>query len=117
MKDVSVIIKEYIIKPKGNFFWKDIPEYEGLYQISNHGDLRRVKERMLTVKGPGVVLTNRNKLRRNISVKKAVIYCFAPHQRYQGKEICDLMPEDFHGIYKVSNYGNFKKSCITPMSP
>jgi hypothetical protein len=117
MKDTASILNEYIIKPKGNFFWKDIPEYEGLYQISNHGDLRRVKERLLTVKGSSLVLTDRSGLRQSVSVKKVVTYCFAPHERYEGKEFWLDMPNEFYGKYKVSNYGNFKTCEITPMSP
>lgn len=117
MKDTAVILNEEIVRPKGIFFWKDIPEYEGLYQISNHGDLRRVKEKMLTVKGASLVLTNHEGIRRNLSVKKVVNYCFAPHKRYRGDEIWEDMPNEFYGKYKVSNYGNFKASSITPMSP
>jgi hypothetical protein len=117
MKDVACILKDYIIKPKGNFFWKDIPGYEGLYQISNHGDLRRIKERMLTIKGSCIVLTDNYGIRKSLSINKVVTYCFAPHERYKGDEFWLDMPNEFHGKYKVSNHGNFKTCSITPMSP
>lgn len=117
MKDTHVLLKEWVIKPKGCMIWRDVPGYEGRYQISNHGDLRSVCEKLLSSKSYGIILTDNDEVRRDISRKKAVQFYFAPHHRYKGDEVFIDMDDEFYGRYQVSNYGNFKKIKKTVIHP
>lgn len=117
MKDTAVLLKEWVIKPKGCMIWRDVPEYEGRYQISNHGDLRAVKEKILSPKSYGITLINNDNVRRQLSRIKAVQYHFAPHERYKGEETFIDMDAEFYGRYQVSNYGNFKQVSKIALHP
>lgn len=117
MKDTAVLLKEWVIKPKGSMIWRDVPGYEGRYQISNHGDLRSVCEKMLVYTGSSITLITNEETRRQISRRKAVQFYFAPHQRYKEDEFFIDMDVEFYGRYQVSNYGNFKKIKKTVIHP
>ena len=63
--------------------WKDIPEYEGLYQISNLGDIRKIWKTKKTICKPSfdnknykqIVLT-KNKKRKSYKVHRLVALTF-----------------------------------------
>lgn len=117
MKDSICIIKDYIIKPKGNFIWRDIPGYEGRYQMSNHGDIRNVYNQVLKFVGSSTTLISNDGTRRQVSWRKAVQYYFAPHERFKGNEKWVSMEGEFYGRYEISNYGEIKKVKKTVLHP
>ena len=90
------------------FIWKDIPEYEGLYQISSHGDVREVKVKYLNPSGGCIVLTTKSKSRVNVSIQKIVNLAFVKHKICKGPEIWDNVPFNDFNFYEVSNYGNIR---------
>ena len=69
--------------------WKDVPGYEGVYQISNQGNFRAVRKRRIItyediivpvdtyeMKGYKYIRLYSNGLKRNYSVKKLMEQCF-----------------------------------------
>ena len=63
--------------------WKDIPEYEGLYQISNLGDIRRIWKTKTTKCKPSLdshnykqIVLTKNKIRKSYKVHRLVALVF-----------------------------------------
>ena len=64
--------------------WKDIPNYEGLYQISNLGNIKRKKDNYIFKKnknngGYRIVTLTKNKIEKNVSVHRLVAQAFIPN--------------------------------------
>lgn len=81
--------------------WKDIPDYEGLYQISNLGNVKSIKSKTKILK-PGLnscgylsVVLYKSKIAKTIKVHQLVAMAFLGHKR------C--------GFKKVINHINFNR--------
>ena len=62
--------------------WKDIPDYEGIYQISNMGRVRNNKGIVLTNKTTGKynhILLCKNGDRKNFTIHRLVAEAFVPN--------------------------------------
>jgi hypothetical protein len=65
--------------------WKDIKGYEGLYQISNYGNIKRIKSRgrflkgSVTNKGYRMVVLTKEKKERRIFVHRIIAQAFIPN--------------------------------------
>jgi len=57
-----------------NEIWKDIPEYDGLYQVSNLGRIKSLKRRIWN--GVGYFETKEKLLKQYISNKVPYFYCY-----------------------------------------
>lgn len=106
MKDVYEIVREYMIRPKGMFMWRDIPGYEGTHQISNHGEVRAIWNKLVSENSTDVVLMNIDKSRQLISRNKLLRAYWKESERYVGEERWRKL--DHYGEYYVSNYANVK---------
>ena len=104
MLETFDILKSYIIKPKGMFIWRDIPGWEGRYQISNHGDVCSITNRMIG--DTNVHLINEDKTIKSISVVKLLNGYWKKQEQYQGDE--QWRKIDHYNNYFISNYGNVK---------
>jgi len=62
--------------------WKDIPNYEGIYKISNLGRIMNSKNRILTTKTTGNynhIILCKNGSRKNFTIHKLVAMAFIPN--------------------------------------
>lgn len=69
-----------------NEIWKDIKEYEGLYQVSNLGNVKRKKDNYVFKKnknssGYRVVTLTKNKMEKSVSVHRLVANAFIPNPK------------------------------------
>ncbi len=76
--------------------WKDIPEYESYYQVSNFGNIKSLKfgkERVLkagiTKQGYSIVNLSKNKKQISVSVHRIVAIAFLGHNSKNRKIIID----------------------------
>lgn len=115
MKQLNALLWSYILKPKGMMIWRDIPDYDGRYQISNHGDFCLVKEKILSGYGNQVVLTGTDKIRRSANIKKLMGVYWNEGERYKGDETWKKL--DLYGEYYISNYAQLKNYKRFPLSP
>lgn len=99
------LLRSYMIKPKGIMIWLDIPGYEGRYQISNHGDVCSISNKILSENDTSVVLIGIDKSRHNISRNK-LLKTYWKEGQYKGEERWKKL--DHYGDYYVSNYANVK---------
>ena len=111
--------------------WKDIPEYEGLYQVSNYGRVRRIlfvnnivtkpKIKILSLcvdkKGYLRVCLNKNGKRKNMQVHRIVALAFISnpdnlpevnHKDENPKNNCVENLEWCTHLYNM-NYGNIRQ--------
>lgn len=115
MKDTFEILRDYMLKPKGMFIWRDIPDHEGRYQISNHGEVRTIKNKILTGYGNHVILTSQDKSRHTVSVKKLMKAYWREHERNQGEEQWKRL--DYYSDYFISNYEQIKNCKVKILWP
>lgn len=94
-----------MLKPKGMMVWRDVPGYEGLYQISNHGDVRNVKTTLLN--DTNIHLINIDKSIQSISRKKLFNSYWKKDEQYKGAEQWRRL--DFYEDYFVSNFNEVKR--------
>lgn len=106
MKATIELLKDYMLKPKGMMVWRDIPEYEGRYQISNHGDVCSILNKLVSENDTQVLLIRIDKSRHTISRKKLLKTYWKEINWYQGEE--EWKKLDHYGDYYVSNYANVK---------
>ena len=64
--------------------WKDIKEYEGIYQVSNMGNVRRKKDNYIfkinkNSRGYRIITLTKNKKEYNLSVHRLVANTFIPN--------------------------------------
>lgn len=69
-----------------NEIWKDIKDYEGLYQVSNLGNVKRKKDNYVFKKsknssGYRVVTLTKNKIEKSVSVHRLVANAFIPNPK------------------------------------
>lgn len=112
MKTLYKIAEELMKQPKGCLKWKFIPGFDNV-QISNHGDIRTVREREVLTS----VLTGSNKSRCNFSIRKCVEASFRAKDRFRGDEFWVLFPHPDFQMYRISNYGRLKVIRITVLWP
>lgn len=115
MKHLNELLWAYILKPKGMMIWRDIPGYDGRYQLSNHGDFCLVKDKIITGHGSQVILTGIDKARKNVSVKKLMCTYWRESERFKGDESWKKL--DHYGSYHISNYAqlkNYKRVALSP---
>lgn len=98
-------MNDYMIRPKGMFIWRDIPGFEGRYQISNHGEVCSITNKMLR-HGSQVLLTGIDKSRQYLSVNKLLKGYWKEDERNTGEEQWKKIDHFQH--YYISNYGNVK---------
>lgn len=102
--------------------WKDVPGYEGLYQVSSFGRVKsncRRKEKIISggICGSGykaVFLTN-NKIRKSFMVHKLVAYAFLNHNekgRYVHVDHIDgnRLNNDLSNLQVISSRENTSKA-------
>lgn len=106
MKDTHELLREYMIRPKGMFIWRDIPGYEGRYQISNHGEVCSILNRVIAENDTQVILIAIDKSRQSISRNKLLKTYWKEDERYKGEERWKRL--DHYGDYYISNYANVK---------
>lgn len=102
------LMEGYMIRPKGMFIWRDIPEpgFEGRYHISNHGEVCSIWNREISQNDTQVTLINIDKSRHNVSRKKLLRSYWHVSEHFKGEEGWKKL--DHHGDYYVSNYANVK---------
>lgn len=105
MKDPYEICRDYMLKPKGMMVWRDVPGYEGLYQISNHGDICNIKTTMLN--DSSVHLIRLDKSIQAISRRKLFNAYWKTEERYKGEEQWRKL--DHYGNYYISNFNEVKR--------
>lgn len=113
MKDVYEIVRNYMIKPKSMMTWRDVPGYEGLYQISNHGDIRNIKA--TTLNEENIHLVGINKSIQSISRRKLFNSYWKKEDQYRGEE--RWVKLDHYGEYYVSNFNQVKRIRKFPLTP
>lgn len=106
IKDVCEVLREYMIRPKGNFIWRDVPGYEGRYQISNHGEVCSIWDKHISDNDTQVVLISIDKSRKSISRNKLLKKYWKEGDWYNGDERWKKL--EYFGEYYVSNYANVK---------
>lgn len=106
MNDVYEILKEYMIRPKGMFIWRDIPDWEGTHQLSNHGEVRAIWNRILSENDTQIVLVGIDKSRHSVSRYKMLKAYWKESERYNGEVRWKRL--DHYGDYYISNYAAFK---------
>lgn len=106
MKSTIDILKDYILKPKGMMVWRDIPGYEGRYQISNHGEVCSILNKLVSENSTQVILVSLDKSRQNISRNKLLKRYWPEAERFTGEERWKKL--DHYGEYYISNYGAAK---------
>lgn len=104
MTDTYEILRDYMIKPKGMFIWRDIPEWEGRYQISNHGEVCSVKNKIL--EGVNILFTRPDKSRQNLSRRILFKTYWPKEEQNEGHEKWKKI--DYFGEYYISNYADVK---------
>lgn len=67
-----------------NEVWKDIPEYEGLYQVSNLGRVKSLKRKIflkprLTQRGYVTVVLYRNSVPNSFQIHRLIAFVFIPN--------------------------------------
>lgn len=77
--------------------WKNIPDYEGLYQVSNLGNVKSLnygrtkKEKLLKliVDGKGYLNVNlcKNKIPKKFLVHRLLMLTFNPEQNFEGAQV------------------------------
>lgn len=112
MKDVYEIVRDYMIKPKAMMTWRDVPGYEGMYQISNHGDVRNIKT--TTLNEENIHLVGYNKSIQSISRRKLFNAYWKKHEQYKGEEQWRKL--DHVGDYYVSNFNQVKRIRKFPLT-
>lgn len=113
MIHINDLLWDYILKPKGMMVWRDVPGYDGLYQISNHGDVRLVKTTLLN--DTSVHLIGLDKSIQAISRRKLFKrYWPNDNEQYKGEERWKKI--DHYGDYFISNYENVKRLKILVLS-
>lgn len=106
MKEVHELIKDYMIRPKGMFQWRDIPGWEGRYQMSNHGEVCSILDRVIAENDTQVVLIGIDKTRHSMSRNKLLKSYWGVNDHYKGTERWKRI--DHYGDYYISNYANVK---------
>lgn len=104
MKDTYDLLKEYMIKPKGMFLWRDIPDCNARYQISNHGEVCSVKNKILS--GTSVLFIRPDKSRQFMSRRRLFKSYWNEDEQFKGEERWRKI--DCFGEYYISNFENIK---------
>lgn len=110
--------------------WKDIPGYEGLYQVSNYGRVKSLKRKQYDInnkktffqnkeiilkqneckKGYLSVKLQKDKIKKTIKVHRLVLKAFCPNKddvkSLPGENICLLKEEDLQVNHKDTNKKN-----------
>lgn len=115
LREPYEIMREYMIRPKGMFIWRDIPDYEGTHQISNHGEVRAIWNKPVSENYSSVVLMDIEKRRQFVSRNKLLKAYWKESERYTGEERWHKL--DHYGEYYVSNYANVKNCRVQVLSP
>ena len=105
MKSINHVILQSIKIPRGLLKFVDIPGYEGIYKISNHGDVISINQKILSV-GYSVILT-KNKERRALSINTLMSICWLKKDINIGPEKWIEIP-GYEKLYRISNYGVVK---------
>lgn len=106
MRDTHELLREYMIKPKGMFIWRDIPDWEGRYQISNHGEVCSVWNKEISENDTQVILIRIDKSRHNVSRNRLLKNYWHKDDQFKGDERWKKL--DHYGDYYISNYAGVK---------
>lgn len=96
-----------ISSPKKNIIWADIDGFEG-YRINNMGMVTVTRKRLLKTPECRLMLTDNNKSRYSVSLKKAMGK-LPPNQINIEKEMWYPFPDErIKKCYLLSNHGNIQ---------
>ena len=112
-------LKRYLNQIVNKEEWRDIPGYDGLYQVSNLGNVLSVRRKKMLKpamsKGYKVVVLCDNAVRRTISIHKIVAMSFLNHKPCGMNKVVDhidgnTLNNDVSNLQIISHRGNIQKA-------